>query len=260
MLTVFITTALLIFITMTLVWLLSLLTRKMSIVDGFWGIGFIGIVLYHFFSGIEMEPRRFIVTYLVVLWGLRLAGHIFYRNHGKPEDPKYAAWRGDWGKNTWWISYFKVFLLQGVLMFIIALPLQVVMLSCGPTLSRLDWVGVALWFFGWLFETAADYQLLKFKKQPANKGLVMNKGVWRYSRHPNYFGETVVWWGIFIISISSGYWYISILSPLLITFLLLKVSGVTLLEKRYAGNDAYAEYKKITSSFFPLPPKNVSRK
>jgi steroid 5-alpha reductase family enzyme len=145
-------------------------------------------------------------------------------------------------------------------MFIIALPLQVVMLSCGPTLSRLDWVGVALWFFGWLFETAADYQLLKFKKQPANKGLVMNKGVWRYSRHPNYFGETVVWWGIFIISISSGYWYISILSPLLITFLLLKVSGVTLLEKRYAGNDAYAEYKKITSSFFPLPPKNVSRK
>jgi steroid 5-alpha reductase family enzyme len=240
---------------MSLVWFLSLATKKMSIVDGFWGLGFIGVTIYHFYSGLDMEPRRFLVSYLVTLWGLRLAGHIFYRNHGQPEDPRYAAWREDWGKNTWWISFFKVFMLQGVLMFIISLPIQMIMYSSGPFLSGLDWLGVLVWFTGWLFETIADYQLLKFKRKPENKGVVMDRGLWRYSRHPNYFGEVLVWWGIFIISISSGNWFISIVSPLLITFLLLKVSGVTLLEKRYDGNDKYAEYKRKTSSFFPLPPK-----
>lgn len=255
MVVILLTSAILIVITMTLVWFLSLLTKKMSIVDGFWGLGFIGVTLYFFFTGIDMEPRRFLISYIVTLWGLRLAGHIFYRNHGHAEDPRYAAWRKDWGKNTWWISFFKVFMLQGVLMFIISLPIQMIMYSSGPFLTKLDWLGVFIWFTGWIFETVADYQLLKFKRRPENKGVVMNKGLWRYSRHPNYFGETLVWWGIFIISLSSGNWFVSILSPLLITFLLLKVSGVTMLEKRYEGNDKYAEYKRKTSPFFPLPPK-----
>lgn len=251
----FLETALVIIVTMTFVWILSLLTGKMSIVDGFWGLGFIGITLYHFFSGMDMEPRRFLVSYLIFLWGLRLAAHLFYRNHGHAEDPRYAVWRNDWAKNTWWISYFKVFLLQGVLMFIISLPVQIIFFESGPFLTGLDWFGVLIWFIGWVMETTADYQLLKFKKNPANKGLVMDKGFWKYSRHPNYFGETCIWWGIFIISLSSGYWYISMLSPILITFLLLKVSGVTLLEKRYDGNTKYAEYKRKTSAFFPLIPK-----
>lgn len=255
MLQLFLNSVLIIFATMVFVWILSLLTGKMSIVDGFWGLGFIGLALYHFFSGIDMEPRRFLITYLVLLWGLRLAGHIFYRNHGKPEDPRYAAWRKDWGKNTWWISFFKVFLLQGVLMFVISLPVQMIMYNAGPFLTGMDWLGVFIWFTGWIFETTADYQLLRFKGRAENKGKVMDRGVWRYSRHPNYFGEVLVWWGIFIISIGSGNWYISILSPILITYLLLKVSGVTLLEKRYDGNDTYAEYKRNISAFFPLPPK-----
>lgn len=252
---ILISSAILIAATMLFIWLLSLLTGKMSIVDGFWGLGFVAVTIYQLLCNSDIQPRQFLVAYLVTFWGLRLATHIFYRNHGKPEDPRYAAWRKDWGKNTWWISLFKVFLLQGVLMFIISLSLMMIMVNSGDFLHPLDWLGVLVWLIGFMFESAADYQLLKFKSDPANKGKILSTGVWKYSRHPNYFGETCIWWGIFIISICSGHWYISILSPLLITFLLLKVSGVTLTEKRYDGNDKYADYKRRTSSFIPLPPK-----
>ncbi|MBC8173963.1 MAG: DUF1295 domain-containing protein [Chitinophagales bacterium] len=247
--------AILVFLTMTILWLISLKVNKMSIVDGFWGLGFILLATYHFMDQEDKTPGKFLAAYLIFLWGVRLAAHIFYRNHNAPEDPRYAAWRKDWGKNTWWISYFKVFLLQGVLMLTISLPLIAIMHGSDDFLYPVDWIGVMIWLTGWLFETIGDYQLLRFKKNPANKGVVMDKGLWRYTRHPNYFGETLVWWGIFIISVSSGLWYVSVLSPLLITFLLLKVSGVTLLEKRYDGNDKYAEYKRKTSSFIPLPLK-----
>lgn len=240
---------------MSFVWLLSLLRKDMSIVDLFWGLGFIGVTLHFSYRLDDLQPKQFLVSYLVILWGLRLAFHIFFRNLGKGEDPRYQAFRADWKENTWWLSFFKVFMLQGGLMLIISLSIINVMLDSGDYLSKINQFGIAIWVIGWIFETVADYQLLRFKKNPANKGRVMNHGLWRYSRHPNYFGEVCVWWGMFLISIGSGYWFISILSPLLITFLLLKVSGVTLLEKRYEGNDKYAEYKRKTSTFFPLPPK-----
>lgn len=247
--------ALLITIIMCIVWLLSLLKRDMSIVDGFWGLGFIAVACHFAYRLNDLQPKQFLVTYLVCLWGMRLAIHIFYRNMGKGEDPRYQTFRKDWKENTWWISLFKVFLLQGVLMLVISLSVLNVMTESADYLSPVNQIGVFLWLLGWIFESTADYQLLRFKKNPANKGRVMDQGLWRYSRHPNYFGEVCVWWGMFFISMGSGYWFISILSPLLITYLLLKVSGVTLLEKRYEGNDKYAEYKRKTSSFFPLPPK-----
>ena len=247
--------AILIVIIMSFVWLLSLLRKDMSIVDLFWGLGFIAVTLHFSYRLDDLQPKQFLVSYLVILWGLRLAFHIFFRNLGKGEDPRYQAFRADWKENTWWLSFFKVFMLQGGLMLIISLSIINVMLDSGDYLSKINQFGIAIWVIGWIFETVADYQLLRFKKNPANKGRVMNQGLWRYSRHPNYFGEVCVWWGMFLISIGSGYWFISILSPLLITFLLLKVSGVTLLEKRYEGNDKYAEYKRKTSTFFPLPPK-----
>jgi steroid 5-alpha reductase family enzyme len=247
--------ALLALIIMTFVWMLSLVKKDMSIVDWFWGLGFIAITMHFAYRLDDLQPKQFLVSYLVTLWGLRLAIHIFIRNRGKGEDPRYQAFRANWKENTWWISFFKVFMLQGVLMLVISLSVINIMYDSGDYLSKINQLGIVIWLLGWFFESTADYQLLKFKKNPANKGKVMDSGLWRYTRHPNYFGEVCVWWGMFLISIGSGYWYVSILSPLLITFLLLKVSGVTLLEKRYEGNDKYAEYKRKTSTFFPLPPK-----
>ncbi len=236
---------------MTGAWLFSLYKKDMSVVDGFWGLGFIAVTLHWFTRLEDIEPRQFIITYLIVLWGMRLAIYIFYRSRGKAEDPRYVAFRDDWKEKTWYISYFKVFLLQGALQMVIVLPILVVMHDAGTTPGTADLVGILIWTFGFIFETAADLQMLRFKQNPANKGKVMDKGLWYYSRHPNYFGEVCVWWGIFIISLGSGLWYLSVLSPILITYMLLKVSGITMLEKRYEGNDAYSIYKQTTSPFFP---------
>jgi len=241
---------------MTAAWLFSLYKKDMSVVDGFWGLGFIAVTLHWFSRLSDIEPRQFIITYLIVLWGLRLAIYIFYRSRGKAEDPRYVAFRDDWKEKTWYISYFKVFLLQGVLQLIIVLPVLVIMHNAGTTPGILDIIGITIWTIGFVFETAADYQMLRFKQNPNNKGKVMDKGLWYFTRHPNYFGEVCVWWGIFIISIGSGIWYLSILSPILITYMLLKVSGITMLEKRYEGNDAYSIYKRTTSAFVPWFKKN----
>jgi steroid 5-alpha reductase family enzyme len=239
----------------SLIWVISLMKKDMSIVDIGWGLGFVLLACVHLYRIESISPRLFLIAWLIGIWGFRLALHIGVRNHGKGEDPRYAAWRSDWGANTWWISYFKVFILQGVLMLIIASPLHVVLSSSNNTGSWTDSAGTLLWLTGFLIESIGDWQLFRFKKNPLNKGKIMDVGLWRYSRHPNYFGETLVWWGIFVVAIGAGNWYISLLGPLLITFLLLRVSGVTLLEKRYEGNDRYAEYKRKTSPFIPLPPK-----
>ena len=240
---------------MTGVWLFSLYRKDMSVVDGFWGLGFMAIAHHWFFRLEEPALRQFAVVFLVSLWGLRLSAHIFIRSIGKPEDPRYTAFRADWKENTWWISYFKVFILQAMLSLVIALPVIMVLYDPDATFTVINACGALMWFFGFAFEATADYQLYRFKKDPANTGKVMNKGLWYYSRHPNYFGEVCVWWGIFLISLGTQYWYISILGPVLITFLLLRVSGITMMEKRYEGNDAYALYKRDTSPFFPWRPK-----
>lgn len=240
---------------MTGVWLYSLYRKDMSVVDTFWGLGFIAIAHHWFFRLEEAALRQFVVVFLVTLWGFRLAIHIFIRSKGKPEDPRYTAFRNDWGEKTWWLSYFKVFLLQGGLLLVISLPVIAVLYDDDRSFTGINALGAFLWFIGFAFETSADYQLYRFKKDPANKGKVMNKGLWYYSRHPNYFGEVCVWWGMFLISLGTQFWYISILGPLLITFLLLRVSGITMMEKRYTGNDAYALYKQKTSPFFPWWPK-----
>lgn len=257
MLNIILTTALIIFILMTCTWIISLLVGEMSIVDIGWGLGFVAITLFHFSQLENISAVPLLIVCVIALWGLRLAVYIFIRNKGKGEDPRYKAWRNDWGKNTWWISYFKVFLLQGFLMLLISLPIQAVMSYGSNTISVFQIVGLGLWTFGFLFETIGDWQLYNFKHRPENKGKVMQTGLWRYTRHPNYFGESVVWWGVFFISIGSGYFWLSIISPVLITFMLLKVSGVTMLEARYAGNDAYSNYKRSTSPFLPLPPRKV---
>ncbi|MEM1322202.1 MAG: DUF1295 domain-containing protein [Bacteroidota bacterium] len=224
------------------------LSKNNSIVDIAWGSGFVLIAgwmqYFHPFEG------QFILTTIVTIWGLRLAVYIFYRNMGKPEDWRYVELRKSWGKTVVIQSFIKVFLFQGFLLWVIALPLipsQGIPLQSGPLL----YFGLFLWFFGFSWEAIADWQLLKFKCDRVNQGKIMTKGLWSYSRHPNYFGEIVLWWGIFFVALPLGPWYILIISPLTITFLLIKVSGVPLLESKYKDNPEYQEYKRKTSALIP---------
>jgi steroid 5-alpha reductase family enzyme len=190
----------------------------------------------------------------VNLWAVRLAAHIFARHDG--EDHRYAAMRQKFGARWWWWSLVQVFLLQAILMWFIAAPLVAVMLSSRAPMGVLDYLGVGIAAAGFLFEALADVQLARFRLDPRNKGKVMDRGLWRWSRHPNYFGESVMWWGFFLLGFSAaGAWWL-ILSPLVVTLLLLQVSGVTLMEDKIEDRrPAYADYKRRVSAFVPWPPK-----
>lgn len=238
---------------MTLLWLLSLYWRDSSIVDVFWGMGF--VLLYWFFvdkNGLAVDYKSGLLGILVSLWGLRLSLHIGIRNRGKGEDYRYQAFRKAAGKHYWWVSLFQVFVLQGILLWIIAAPLAYVALSSPTPLSYWDGLGFALWLLGFGFEVLADEQLRRFKSNSANKGKVLDKGLWRYSRHPNYFGDALLWWGYFCFALALPHGILLLFSPLLMTYLLMRVSGVPLLEKRLKSTrPEYADYVRRTSAFFP---------
>lgn len=246
----------LILVLMTLLWLVSLVLKNSSIVDVFWGIGFIIVAWLAFFLAPQgYLPRKQIVVALVTIWGLRLAVHIGIRNWGKPEDFRYAKWRQENGPRWWWISFFQVFLLQGVLMWIIAAPIGAAQTSGFPAiLTPLDIIGAALWIVGLLFETIGDLQLMNFKADTSNRGKILTTGLWKYTRHPNYFGEAVLWWGYYVIALAAGAWW-TIFSPILMTFLLMIVSGVAMLERTMQTRPGYEEYITRTSAFVPWFPK-----
>jgi steroid 5-alpha reductase family enzyme len=246
-----------VFAYMTAVFLIALIIRDNSIVDIAWGPGFILVGLTTLFSRPEFEARQVLVTGLVVVWGLRLATHIFLRNRGRGEDFRYAKWRRDWGR--WFIprSFLQIFMLQGVFMLIIASPVVLVNHSGRKGLTVLDGLGALVWLAGFFFEAVGDYQLKRFKQNPESRGKIMTTGLWRNTRHPNYFGEAALWWGVFLIALSVPGGWVSIVSPVTISFLLLRVSGVALLEKKYAGNEEYAAYARRTSAFFPWFPKEI---
>jgi steroid 5-alpha reductase family enzyme len=244
-----------VFIFMTAVFFIALLIKDNSIVDVAWGPGFILVVLTTLFMRPGFEARHVVVSALVVVWGLRLATYVFLRKRGRGEDFRYAKWRRDWGR---WIvprSFFQIFMLQGVFMLVIASPVVLVNHSGRKGLTALDGLGAFLWLIGFLFESVGDYQLKRFKQNPESRGRIMTSGLWKYTRHPNYFGEAALWWGVFLIALSVRGGWVAIISPLTITFLLLKVSGVTMLEKKYAGNEEFAAYARRTSAFFPWFPK-----
>lgn len=242
---------------MTLLWLLSLQLKNASIVDIFWGIGFIVIAWLTFaLTPQGYLPRKALMSVIITLWGLRLALHIGVRNWGKPEDFRYAKWREENGKRWWWFSFFKVFLLQGFVMWLVSAPVIAAQTSGFPAiLTPLDWVGMLLWAFGLFFESVGDAQLARFRADPSNKGQVFTDGLWRYTRHPNYFGEAVLWWGIYLVALAAGRWW-TVFSPILMTFLLLKVSGVAMLERTMKHKPGYEEYRQRTSAFFPWPPRS----
>lgn len=240
---------------MSLLWLLSLIIKNASIADFFWGIGFIVIAWTVYSLAEGYLPRKSLICVLTTLWGLRLAVHIGLRNWGKPEDFRYAAWREENGSSWWWVSFFKVFLLQGFLMWIISAPIAAGQTSGFPAiLTPLDLLGASICGFGLLFESIADRQLAGFKRDTSNQGKLLSTGLWKYSRHPNYFGEAVVWWGLYVIALAAGRWW-TIFSPILMTWLLLRVSGVAMLERTMTAKPGYEEYVRKTSAFIPWFPK-----
>lgn len=246
---------------MTALWLLSLRLQDSGIVDVFWGIGFVIFVWGAFFlSRAGWTPRRVLISSLVSVWGLRLAIHILVRNWGKPEDFRYAAWRKEAGQSWWWRSFFKVFLLQGIILLLVAAPLLAAQVHATPaSLNALDGLAVALWLIGFVFEAGGDWQLRRFKANPANRDKVLQSGLWRYTRHPNYFGDALQWWAFYLIALAGGGWW-TIFSPLLMTYLLVRVSGVAMLERSLQdAKPGYRQYVEQTSPFLPWFPKRAGK-
>lgn len=235
----------------TILFIVALVRRDASSADTGWGPGFLLATIAVLWWWSPSGARPLLVTLLVAVWAIRLGTHIFLRNWGRGEDWRHAKRRHAWG--AWWAlrSYLQVFIFQGALVLIIALPVLWVNTFGGGFLTALDWLGVAVWVFGFTYEVIADAQLARFLKQPANHGKVLQTGLWRYSRHPNYFGEAAQWWGLWLIALSvPGGWF-TVLGPLAITFLLLRVSGVPLLEGRQMQNPHFRDYASGTPAFIP---------
>jgi steroid 5-alpha reductase family enzyme len=235
-------------------YVVSIILKRNDVADFAWGLGFVTLAWTSFlYSG--FSERGLLATLLVTIWGSRLAWHIYLRNRGKAEDYRYQIWRKEW-KYFYLRSFLQVFLLQGVLLYLIALPFLYINHASDWGVNLLDFIGVVIWSIGFYFESTGDSQLKKFISNPNNKGKIMNTGLWKYSRHPNYFGEVTQWWGIYVMTLSLPFGFVTIIGPLTITILILFVSGVPLLEKKYLGRPDFEEYKEKTSIFFPLPPKN----
>jgi len=272
MTSIFSLAALIIFVYMSLGFGLSLIKKRNDIIDPMWGAGFAVVALGAYLAG-EQGVVSLLLTILVLIWAIRLTTRLIKRiSHKTEEDFRYKKWREDWMKKgkVYFVlrSFLQIFMLQGVLMFMISLAFiasnmlfQSVSETCFVGTFIADYslafltLGIIVWLIGFFFEVVGDSQLSKFIKDPENRGKIMQSGLWKYSRHPNYFGEATLWWGIWLIAVSAGVPLWTVLSPITITFLLLKVSGVPMLEAQWDDNEEYQAYKKRTSVFLPLPQK-----
>lgn len=236
-------------------WVISLLRKDVSIVDSMWSLMFLLAAAVYVLMANPPGPRALLLSVLTVIWAVRLAVHITWRNWGEEEDYRYQQIRENNSPNFEFKSIYIVFGLQALLAWVISLPLLAA-INGDAAPGYLDLAGVLLWLVGFTFEAVGDFQLAKFKSDPASKGRVLESGLWRFTRHPNYFGEFCIWWGLYLIALSAGGWW-SIMSPLLMTFLLLRVSGVAMLEKDIGKRrPKYADYIRRTNAFFPGPPKS----
>lgn len=233
----------------------SLIKKRNDVADVAWGLGFVFLAWLSFVLSGSGDLRSLLVCCLVSIWGLRLAWHIHKRHKGKPEDYRYQQWRTEWGK--WFVlrSYAQIYLLQGMLLFFVVSPVLFINGQHGTAFGFLDLLGLIVWTIGFYFESVGDAQLAAFLKDPVNKGKLMQSGLWAYSRHPNYFGEVTQWWGIWIMALSVPNGFFGILGPLTISFLILKVSGVPMLEKKMSEHPDFFAYKNRVSEFIPLPPR-----
>ncbi len=226
-----------------------------DIADVAWGPGFILVAAVSLVSGGVYSIRGILVSVLVLIWGVRLAMHIHNRNRGRAEDPRYRTWREEWGE--WFVlrSFLQVFMLQGILLVMVAVPVITANQAAPAPLALSDFPGLATWLCGFGFEVIGDRQLHLFVRNPQNRGKLMTSGLWRYTRHPNYFGEVTLWWGIWLMTLPLQGGWLAVVGPLTITMLILKVSGIPMLEKPYEDRADFREYKRRTSAFFPLPPQ-----
>lgn len=252
--TVALHTALLIFAYASIWYGIALYKKRNDVADIAWGLGYILVCGYLYITQ-PASPVSFLLYALVTLWGARLSIHIYTRNKKKTEDFRYRQWREEWGNHFYWRSYLQVFLLQGLILLIIVSPVIYAAVAAPDTWNVFTAIGAGCWLLGFYFQSVADQQLAVFLKQRKDKTDIMQTGLWKYSRHPNYFGELLMWWGIFIVVAPLPYGLLFIVSPLTITLLLLFVSGIPLLEKKYAGNEKFLAYKKRTSALLPMPPK-----
>lgn len=245
-------------ICMLALWLVSLKIENASIVDPFWGTGFVIVAWVTFLRVGETSPRSLLLLSMVTVWGLRLSLYLLVRNLPHGEDFRYRAMRASIGPRFWWVSFFSVFSLQGILMWLISSPLELTIADKNGQIGVSEIIATFLWLVGFSFEAIGDAQLRAFKKNPESKNKVMDQGLWHYTRHPNYFGESLMWWGYgsYAIATPGGVW--ALLAPAAMTFLLLRVSGVTLLEKSIGDRrPGYREYVQRTSAFIPMPPKKA---
>jgi steroid 5-alpha reductase family enzyme len=255
MLPVFLKCFLLIVTYVSIWYLIALLKQRNDVADIAWGLGYVLVCMY-LFGFHSKEPISLLLYALVTLWGLRLSIHIYARNKGKQEDFRYKQWRAEWCKTFYWRSFLQVFLLQGIILMIIISPIIFSTTIELQTFSGLTFIGVALWIVGYFFQAVGDYQLKVFSTQRKSRDEIIQTGLWKYSRHPNYFGEILMWWSIYciVLPFDNSWWFI--ISPVTITYLLLFVSGVPLLEAKYKGNKAFDSYKQRTNAVFPWFPKN----
>lgn len=229
---------------------LSLWLKRNDVADVAWGLGYVLVVvfcLWHY----PRHETALLVDMLVLAWALRLSLYIGLRNRGKTEDFRYKQWREEWGRTFYWRSWLQVYLLQAFLLLLISTPVSIAALAAPKTLNFVSAAGTALWLLGFYWQAVADFQLAQFSKKRKHKDEVLQTGLWKYSRHPNYFGEVLMWWAIFIIVLPLPFGWLALISPVLITWLLVRVSGIPMLEARYKGNKAYQTYCAKTPALFP---------
>jgi len=250
--------ALTVSIVMLVTWVVSVVVDDASIVDIVWGFGFVAATWVAYLTADidTATDRSLLILVMVTIWGLRLSGYLAWRNIGEGEDRRYRQMRKKSPDTFWLISLWKVFALQAVIMWVVAVPAVVTQGSEG-SLTWLDFAGLGLWLVGLVFESVGDFQLARFKARPDSKGRVMDRGLWRYTRHPNYFGDFCVWWGIYLVAVAGGAWW-TVFSPLLMSALLMRYSGAGLLEKTITRRrPEYEDYARRTNAFFPGPPKQA---
>ena len=244
---------------MLCVWAISLVMRDASIVDIAWGSGFVLVAWVSYWLSDGNSTRSLLLLILTTIWGARLAFYLAKRNLGHGEDFRYQSMRRKHGDRFPIVSLYTVFAVQGLLMWIVSLPVQLGQVRLDPGFGLLGMLGVLVWCVGMFFETVGDAQLARFKRNPENKGQVMDMGLWRYTRHPNYFGDSCVWWGLGFIAAETSLGKIALIGPVLMTVLLVRVSGAALLDKiMLKRKPQYADYVATTSGFIPRRPKKIN--
>ncbi|QQR64799.1 DUF1295 domain-containing protein [Candidatus Kaiserbacteria bacterium] len=241
-----------IFSFVTTLYVISLIIKRNDIADSAWGVGILIVAMMSYFLSAEKGVLMQVLLLLATLWGVRLSVRIFLRNIHKEEDYRYKKWRDEWGAWFYVRSYFQVYLLQGFLMIVVGYSfVHASVYGSTAPIGVVSVLGILMWSVGYFFEVVGDWQLDQFIKSKPAQGAILKTGLWKYTRHPNYFGEVIMWWGVWLLVATLPMGYVALVSPLMITFLILKVSGIPMLEKRFEGNANFEEYKRKTNAFFP---------